>query len=192
MLEVVAPTFPAATARDSIPPPPEFTVRSMRGTDSPYETEHRITITLNDPPVANWYRVAIYGRVEMGSGNDAWTSVFFSSGEPYLQASPATVGSIDVEVIPEGYTEAYFDDTSFNGSTLELVLNAHAQHAVAQLYVVFSSLSEAYFHYHRTLALQRRNEGDPLSDPIPIQDNVIGGFGIFAGYSDSVKMIPTN
>ena len=191
-ISVSAEGLPSATAADSVPERPAFSLRSERGEQGPFFVPFRLTITLDDPEGANWYRIALYRRLSDGGGNEAWAPAFFSSGEPFLRASAATVGSVDIEASPEEYDAAFFDDATFDGDSVEVALHADLQLPVGQVYVVLTSMSESYFQYHRTLALQKRNEGDPLSDPVSIQGNIRGGFGVFGGYADATRMVQVN
>lgn len=43
-------------------------------------------------------------------------------------------------------------------------------------------VSEAYFLYKETYALQQSVDGDPFAEPVTVFNNIENGYGIFAGY----------
>lgn len=47
------------------------------------------------------------------------------------------------------------------------------------------TLSEDYYKYQLTSALQQNTSGDPFAQPVNVHNNIENGFGIFAGYSSS-------
>ena len=54
-----------------------------------------------------------------------------------------------------------------------------------QLYVVLRTVTEEYYQYIYTRDLQVSVEDNPFAQPVQIYDNIDGGLGIFAGYSQT-------
>ncbi|GAB3760502.1 DUF4249 domain-containing protein [Spirosoma pomorum] len=47
-------------------------------------------------------------------------------------------------------------------------------------------VTDAYYQYHRALALQLQTDGNPFAEPTPIPSNIQNGLGCFGAYNRSV------
>lgn len=54
-----------------------------------------------------------------------------------------------------------------------------------RLYVVLRTVTEDYYQYNYTRDLQASVENNPFAQPVQLYDNIDGGLGIFAGYSQT-------
>lgn len=58
-----------------------------------------------------------------------------------------------------------------------------------RLYAVLRAVTEEYYNYNYTRDLQASVENNPFAQPVQMFDNVEGGLGIFAGYSQVEKKV---
>jgi hypothetical protein len=57
------------------------------------------------------------------------------------------------------------------------------------IYFKLYSITKEYFQYLQTLKQYSKNYGNPLADPILVNSNVIGGYGMFSGAAVSTDSI---
>jgi len=55
-----------------------------------------------------------------------------------------------------------------------------------EVYVELRTVTEEYYRYHTSLARQRMVRNDPFAEPVPVYNNVDGGFGSFSGFSSRI------
>jgi Domain of unknown function (DUF4249) len=85
-----------------------------------------------------------------------------------------------------------FVDTFFNGEeyTLESNLPNSGSYGwggtVVEDKIVLINISPEYYDYLTTRNLQQNTDGDPFAQPVLVFSNIENGFGIFAGYCQSV------
>ena len=190
-LDVSAPGLPSIEAGDRVPAPPAVRVRSeiTVGLEGPYDDRYatvRAHISLDDAPGPNYYLV----RLSRYSERDGrWRLSGFTSPAPYLRGSAGSVGALFLEGEQGDFDTGYFNDDLFDGASNELEITAGfylGSEDVPPMRLVLTSMSPAYFEYHRRLDLQRLNAEDPFADPVDLFSNVVGGHGIFGAYSNAV------
>lgn len=87
----------------------------------------------------------------------------------------------------------YFDDRLFNEKVREVTFHASLDDAYCpegctekeEITVYLRKVSESYFEYKDTNALQREVGDNPFAEPVIIYNNIKNGFGIFAGFRTS-------
>jgi hypothetical protein len=81
-----------------------------------------------------------------------------------------------------------FNDQVFNGQDYTFKVTTYEQEDNGPLtyLVLLKSLSEDYYNYRVTYNLQKKTKDDPFAQPVQIFSNVRDGYGIFAGYSQSL------
>jgi Domain of unknown function (DUF4249) len=106
-------------------------------------------------------------------------------GHVYFEVGESTL--ID-DVI--SMSDLYITDTFFDGDEHTLTVRVNRRYfdsrAATSLHVVLSNITEPYYQYMTTSKLQANSGGDPFAQPVQVYNNVQNGFGIFAGYSQSV------
>ena len=60
---------------------------------------------------------------------------------------------------------------------------------VHTLHVLLRTTTEEYYNYNYTRDLQASVESNPFAQPVQVFDNIEGGLGIFAGYSQTEKEV---
>lgn len=196
-VEVAAPGFPPVRARDRVPARPDVSLQWERLEEedaSVPQANVRLSLTLRDVPGTNYYRIGVYRYVppELQQEGIAWKPAFFSSTDPALRSSPATVGGLVLEGEQESFRVAYLNDELFDGDVRTFTLDtafflSGPNAALPPVRVVVTSMSTPYFEYHRRLELQRLNDDDPLADPVGLYTNVEGGVGVFGAYANTTR-----
>lgn len=193
VLDIAAPGFPPVRARDRVPERPDASLQWERvDAERPDQAGFRLSLTLRDAPGPHYYRIGVYWYVPPDRRLDgiAWKPTSFTSSDPVLRSSPATVGGLVLEGEQRSFDVAYLNDALFDGEartfTLDAVVYLDRPGApLPEMRVVVTSMSAAYFEYHRRLELQRLNDDDPLADPVGLYTNVEGGVGIFGAYANA-------
>jgi hypothetical protein len=60
------------------------------------------------------------------------------------------------------------------------------------VYFWLCSITEEYYRYIQTLNLYKKNYGNPLTEPVMIYSNIIGGYGIFTAAAVSIDSLVFN
>ena len=156
-----------------------------------------VRVRFEDPAgETNYYNLRVHHRgVDATSGFVGSVSYGFSVisdlQDDFFGADPDDfLGDRDLfEVKEDGVT---FNDAFFDGQHKEIVLQVRGEAArgcatngpvVCQTIVELSSVSEAFYRYHRTLQLQSESAENPFAEPVRIFSNMDNGLGIFAGYN---------
>ena len=138
-----------------------------------------------------WY---LYdGDTIWGASPEHWKYFYISStADDVLETE--TDG---LESVAASYGYLYSDEL-FNGNTKtinlgvwsladELSVGNPEYGTRFELKAVVRTVSEAYYRYQKSLALQYTYSDDPFSEPVFIFNNIEGGFGNFSGYSSVVS-----
>lgn len=149
-------------------------------------------ISFHDPNgVKNYYEIRAYL-------NEEWYETDVN-GQPILRTGtvemdifskdPAVDDIVDTSGTPDP-NEVVFDDTRFDGEVQSVRISLYTAPfclpSTREIIIVLRSLSPDYFHYFKTLNLQRSAEDDPFSQPVQVFNNIEDGLGNFGGYSQSV------
>lgn len=189
-VEVERAGFPTTRASDRVPSLPGVSVSVRRVAGDGYTSTYAATLRLTDSE-ARYYRLAAFERRPRQQQTDGtqWIPVFFRSQSPMLRSRIEDVGLVSFETGSSAYETAYFDDEAFADGEVEIELTfTRPSDMRGPVYYVVTAMSESYFHYHRSLALQRANLDDPLADATALEGNIEGGEGVFASYNNAVRV----
>jgi hypothetical protein len=90
-----------------------------------------------------------------------------------------------VDIVKSYEREMLRKDVLFNGKDVKLSFKADYLGG-KNIFVTLRTLTEDYYNYKATSQLQFDTDGDPLAQPVNVFNNINNGFGIFAGYSQSI------
>ncbi|MEM9832571.1 MAG: DUF4249 domain-containing protein [Bacteroidota bacterium] len=98
----------------------------------------------------------------------------------------------DNEVITSGVF--LFSDEIFNGRLYTFNFRAgqtfgFGQEEESEYFITLRTLSEAQYRYLLSVGLQEETEGNPFAEPVPVFNNIQGGYGIFVGYSADMDTV---
>lgn len=184
-IRVSAPDYNAAEASSWCPTPvsatfstPQFTVGEF------HQTIHTLNVTFADPPGNHFYQVmaiaeAHYTNPQTGEG-------FINRYNPYIYSDDP---GIDAEEIQnsEGifFSDALFPEEEFTINIKMNTSNWLGEANPIKYRIYFRSISEDYYNYKVTSALQNYTSGDPFAQPVKVYNNIQNGLGVFAGYSQT-------
>lgn len=148
-----------------------------------------LSLWIDDPAGKDFYE--IYGTQKITiytNQGDTLTSenvLHFSSSDPIF-----TDYVLNSEFL-------YFDDKLFEGEVRKITFKASLDDwycteqcvETEKITVYLRKVSESYFNYKDTNALQREIREGPFAEPVIIYNNIKNGFGIFAGYRTSTFVI---
>jgi len=140
-------------------------------------------ITIKDDPLAeNYYRVFVASQ-----------SYNFSPGSynPYIVYYRMSVESDDPLLADDNNLSergVLMKDALFNGKEAKLSVKTRGRVRtdIQRMRVNVQTLSKAAYDYFITSQLQQNTSDDPLAQPVKVFNNVSGGFGIFAGYNQTI------
>lgn len=161
-----------------------------------------ISLTIDDPAGEdNYYEVLVFQ-------NSVQYLRDFSGPEPviydtinqlfavYLSSDdPLLAGGDFLEDDGSFYgSSLIFSDETFDGRSYRLRFRVEGSSGYSedgsQKFMVFlRSLHREQYLYFRSLELQQDTEGNPFAEPVPVYNNIVGGYGIFTGFSHDVEMI---
>ncbi len=86
------------------------------------------------------------------------------------------------------------DNQRFNGSTKSIKFSANSfypqlSNTYLESRVIIRSVSENYFEYYFSSSQYNRTRGVPLTEPVIVHNNVMGGLGNFSGYTADTSFI---
>nr|WKN35848.1 DUF4249 domain-containing protein [Tunicatimonas sp. TK19036] len=58
-----------------------------------------------------------------------------------------------------------------------------------EYFIVLRNLNRDYYLYRKSYELQNETEDNPFAEPVPVFNNIEGGYGIFAGFSSDTETI---
>lgn len=188
-IRVNAPGYTTVESSSSCPLPIQAEFSELESTVDEFDQPaHSFTITFNDSPGMDFYQVTVIGEYRYTNPQ---------TGQGYINRYYPMVWSddpgIDAEEIynSEGF---FFPDVLFNGKQFSVNVKMSQNYwgggsqAKLKYFVYFRSVSEDYYKYKVTSVLQDYTSGDPFAQPVKVYNNIQNGFGIFAGYSQSVKI----
>ena len=152
---------------------------------------YKTTFDLIDGPEKNYYELAMFVEMEMYK-ND--TLIYRDTRYEYLETDDPLFG----DGSQYGLT-ILFNDDLFNGKTEKISFlhpgtYGNCEGDICYKYphfdVVLRSVSESYYKYKTTVKLQNDLSGDPFGEPVNVFNNIEQGYGIFAGYNNSMFRMP--
>ncbi len=191
-IEVQKTGFDTVRGECVVPKRPVTRVRVAKQGETESSKQFRVTLQLDDPPGAHVYRMGLFLFLEPDSRqNDTpWAAKFFSSSNTALRADPADVGGQPLETNPVEFDVVYFSDDTMEAQTGEFVLNVELRSSNSlEVSLVVTSMDSAYFEYHKSLSLQRRNLEDPFAEPVTVFSNVENGLGVVGCYANQATTV---
>lgn len=161
---------------------------------------YHLVYTLDDPVGKDYYEVRLYkldDQYDYYSDED--TSYTYKIGKYLRQINYTEVGAQLNEY--ESYRSNFlFSDELFNGRKKESKIEFHdnrnyyysdepeesKEGDTTHLFLEVRHVSESYFKYTTTRQLHMEVSGNVFAEPAPVYNNVMNGFGIFAGYNTRI------
>jgi hypothetical protein len=196
LIRVVSQDYGTAEATGFIPPSVPIDKIEIDSSMLHVDYKVKVSVFFHDPPSKkNFYRLNISGRAygldfHWENGSYITDTIWQDFYNPILfEPTDNKILESDINNI----LELMFSDTFFEGSTHALIIYIseydflNFRNARYPIRIVLASLTEPYFQYVSTLNLQQETSGDPFAQPVQVYSNFQNGFGIFAGYNQSVK-----
>lgn len=179
-----------ASAENSIPDDIEILSVDTMSVKRNDENKIKCTLKFKDPSGSNYYvlkayRYFRYDNYELGTTDSSFSYIYIDSDDPVIDTDGGLMG----EII---FTDELFNDKEYN---LYLyisewdVCNYDMSSDSAYVYFQLRSVSPEYFYYTKSLNQYYNTHGNPFSEPVQVYSNVKNGFGIFAGFSNSTRMM---
>ena len=192
-LRVQAPGLPPVEATAVAPHRPEVVEFKVEKLAIPIDREfkpdtHRMKLRIVDAPGRSIYRIAFFEYAERGGDQNGFGHASFGCGDPTVYHSYDEVDREGRNTSTSFNGLAILPDDLFQGGSHDLVLTFRKEEKIYRYMVLVSSLSTEYYEYQRTVLVNPRSDyaWDDFITPAPIYSNIEGGFGIFAGYADTL------
>ncbi|MDW3193469.1 MAG: DUF4249 domain-containing protein [Cytophagales bacterium] len=195
-LEVEKEGFASVHATDRLPAiAPEFEVVDME-LDDLYDSE--IDLRILDQPGRDYYEVRVYLSIsQVASATFDGNTEEWTINRIARYTRPIDIYTENIAV--EEHNVSIFSDRLFDGRSYELSLETYIYiHEQDEpkidrnpvLTVEVRRVSEAYYNYVNSAALQWWVDGDPFSEPVQAFSNVENGRGIFGSYVSTRQDFP--
>ncbi len=180
-IKAFAPGFEPVHATTEIPTPSKITDLQIKDVEiKPSDLNdfknilhYKVSFNIDHYPT-NWYYHLIFYNVYQGDSNLYMVDPEVSDKIPFIKNYEFGI-LIDRHDIPDGQPlEFSFVDWSIKNNDLKTV------------YVELRSITADYYKYSSSLARQVIIRQDPFAEPIPIFNNIEGGYGNFSGFSPNV------
>jgi len=162
------------TASTILPSPVPFVFVDTSRIQSEYYEYLRIKIRITDPPgVENYYMIGF--EMPPKDSELEYSYVYplnFVTDEPFI----------------ESYTDGYglFSDVLFRGQSQVMSFDFDTYNFFNDtntVYIKLRSISKDMYMYLLTLEAQRNASFSPFAEPVMVYNNILEGYGIFAGYT---------
>jgi hypothetical protein len=181
-LKVTAPGFADVTAASRTPVAVPVLTTAYKDSvftlgEGYYEDE--ITFTFADPAgEKNFYGVTLAYRDTLDYLGDTaifWSTIYFTNPDPNAQASYGETQTLN-DGLFDGQTHSFSMrfDSYFGGLNKDI-------------FIILSTMTQDYYQFQLTYDAYQNSYGNPFSEPVQLHNNLVGGVGIFAGYSNFVK-----
>jgi hypothetical protein len=182
-IDVLAPSFPAVSASDSIPVQQPEIVQFTIGTIDRERNTVRMLLELRDiPEPDSRFHVLIWSRLRGQPARNV-LPVFREPDENNL-IDTENDGFV-LQAAPN--SGRLFTDALFVDGTRQLIVDAEALALVQQpsrfeIAVEVRHVSQAYYRYYETAVRQLELQSDPFAEPVSVFNNVAGGLGNASGF----------
>ncbi len=177
------------TGSDMIPYPVDFTITDTTTVLDEYDLTYKgieCQINFIDPANEDNYYLLTYNVTEYLDEDDdiGWTQAggWMNSDDPAIENYYYQQG-----LLYTGY-RFIFSDQYFNGKEYTIPVSYFVGHTSPRrkdLNIYLISISEQYYNYVTSAINQQENNDDYYAEPTQVYNNIINGFGIFAGFSVS-------
>ena len=186
-IEATAPPYGTVSA-SFIQPMPVMTDAleiKILGTNPVYEYSRDVQfrVFLTDPAGENYYAISIKRKTE---------------NSPF----PGGAAGLNLAFIDPAYQEyntpytstLIFKDTYFDGQKTYLdfksIISDYPDDPPLNFYsVTLNNLTKEHYDYLKTAYIQASTRNDPFAQPIQVVNNIKNGYGIFTGFTQTVKTI---
>jgi hypothetical protein len=185
-IRATADNFGTVTARSYIPlPAPITNVEIAKSSSVDGVPENTVRLKFEDDPAAqNYYQIILETEDE---------TVDFQTGLIRLFRRRVGIVSADPasqDENPNSWEGIIFKDIFFNGKETDISFKTLGYFQNAGSFIItLRTLGEDCYKYKTTAQLQHSTSGDPFAQPVNVYNNVENGFGIFAGFSQSVYAV---
>lgn len=201
-VEVSAPDFESVWAETSIPEIVEIVdveIERIAYFDKNNRPVSKVNLTFNDPTnIPNYYELVL------SNTGEEFTPTFFHtlhSFEPFIVSEPYYPISSIIEL--PVFKTLLFNDRSFDGNTTQVSFyyspgtdifapQGQVRLTGGFLSVQLRNVTEEYYLHYTTLYQASRygevNLFEDVTQPINVYSNISGGYGVFAGFNNSVMV----
>lgn len=195
-IEVQKDGFTGVQASDQVPSEiPQFEVVNLELGEF-YDSE--IDLRIMDQPGRDYYEVRVYLSVtEVIEASSSGATGEWTIDSVRRDTYPIDIYTDNIAV--EEHNISIFSDRLFDGRSYELDFEAYVDVSGQRepriernpvLTVEVRRVSEAYYNYINSSALQSWIEGDPFAEPVQAFSNVENGRGVFGSYVSSRQDFP--
>lgn len=198
-IRVSADGFDDVTGSGNVPAPVEIdeVILTSNVFDDPdLGPRSEIRIRFKDPKGTNFYNLQYHHRT-LSVENEQWFS--YSTGFRVLTPLQDDLFGADPNELIQGGSPGQagdggvsFSDVFFEGEEKEIVIEVSGRNcggstdARCEHVVELSTVTEAFYNYHRTAELQFVASENPFAEPVRVRSNMSNDMGIFAGVNTSI------
>lgn len=198
-IQVNVPGHDVVTASNSIPIPVPIEnvnfspdINAGNEGDNYSQVEFSVSVSIQDPvEYENYYHIFFYQQRQAYTINSEGDTLY-SAIDTDTEVSIALAND-NFEVLESKYHRQSFliSDENFNGNLFTLDFNGNfkydpSKYVLGDFVIELRTVSREYYKYWDYVNAQSSNN-NPLNDLFVLDDNIINGAGVFAGYSSSTS-----
>lgn len=175
-ITAVAPGYTEVSGSSYIPV--STTIKSVDVTTVENESTVRVTF-FDNPADVNYYQIILEQDFDLiawpgGKIRTMRHRIPIESDDPSIESN---------EYI--GYNGILIRDIFFQNGEGVVSFNTFINQGYAPVIVTVRTVSEDYYRYKTTGDLQDETSGNPFAQPVGVYNNILNGFGLVAGFSES-------
>jgi hypothetical protein len=186
-IEATASPFQTITANFIHPLPVELDslVVTILGASPEFKDSKDVVVRVyfTDPPGENYYGVKCVFKSEDVQFPQYTQSFGLILVDPAYSAN----GNGALCTLMPTFSDAHFDGTSAFIDFKTLLYERPDAPSIDFCTVTLVSLTKDYYNYLRAANLQNSSRQDPLAQTVPVKGNIENGFGIFAGFAQTLR-----
>ena len=203
-ISVSAPGYTSVYAQTTIPKKIEIdavAIDRIAFEDEDGGIYSKITLTFNDPIDHNNYYEVVLSTLGAEHSPDDYRRL--TTYEPYIVSEIHYPPITNVDLRKPKYL--LFNDKSFNGNKVELSFYYYANQVIyagvkklanVQISVQLRNVTKEYYDFRSTFLYNTFNQVENMiygtGEPMNVYSNVENGYGIFAGYNNSIVTLQLN
>jgi len=146
----------------------------------------KITINFDDlKNQSNYYAIELRGMLIDTLFDMDTVGLYFYTNHPVIENNDSGGGFSDWQTV------VYFSDILFSNKSesISLMINRHSHASSFELEVILYSSGKDYYQHKKSKRKYYTSNGDHFAQPVQVFSNIENGYGIFAGYAKSSKLI---
>ncbi len=148
-----------------------------------YSRDVQFRVFLTDPPGDNYYAISIKRKTEDSPSPGGAAELNLAFIDPAYQENNERYTATLT------FKDTYFDRQKTYLDFKSIISDRPGDLPLSFYSVTLNNLTKEHYDYLKTAYIQNSTRNDPFAQPIQVVNNIKNGFGIFTGFTQTVKTI---